>query len=266
MKLLLVLSAIFIMSCSQSTGSQAVSQTNPPAEQQQSYSNVQITDTFSIDYVMGKYDPATHPDFITIETKHASDAGMRLRKDAYGAFLKMSEAAKKDGIDLKILSATRPFSHQKRIWEAKWNGARKVDGMDLSKEIKEPKDRALKILTYSSMPGTSRHHWGTEIDLNSLEPDFFESGEGAKIYDWLAANGPKFGYCQPYSPKGTDRPEGYNEEKWHWSYQPISLQLTNLAKRQMKNELINGFEGSETASKIDVVTKYILGINDECKH
>ena len=221
MKYLFLLTIIIcLQNCSQNTGSQAVSQT--PTEKSQ-VSEVQITDTFSIDYVMGKYDPKTHPDFTTIDPKDASDKGMYLRKDAYDAFRQMSAAAKEDGIDLKILSATRPFSHQKRIWEAKWNGSRKVDGMDLSKDIKEPKDRALKILTYSSMPGTSRHHWGTEIDLNSLEPEFFNRGEGAKIYEWLAANGPKFGYCQPYSPKGTDRPEGYNEEKWHWSYLPCLL-------------------------------------------
>jgi len=225
-----------------------------------------ITEPFSVNYVMGKFDPKTHSDFATIDAKYADEKGYRLRKDAYESFLAMHAEALKAGIDLKILSATRPFYRQKQIWEAKWNGARKVDGQDLSKTIADPKERALKILTYSSMPGTSRHHWGTEIDLNSLEPIYFESGRGAEIYAWLDANASTFGYCQPYSPKGDERPHGYNEEKWHWSYNPISLKLTNLAKDSLKNEMISGFAGSEAAPQIDVVTKYVLGINHACKH
>lgn len=224
-----------------------------------------VTDSFTVDYIMGKFNPETHPDFATINKKYADESGYRLRKDAYIAFLSMHKAALKDKIDLKILSATRPFDRQKAIWEAKWNGARKVDGQDLSKTIPDSKERALKILTYSSMPGTSRHHWGTEIDLNSLEPDFFESGHGAKIYEWLAANAGTYGYCQPYSPKGDVRPHGYNEEKWHWSYNPIALKLTKLAEENLKNEMISGFQGAEAAPKIDVVSKYVLGINHECK-
>ncbi|NJK84501.1 MAG: M15 family metallopeptidase [Saprospiraceae bacterium] len=43
-----------------------------------------------------------------------------------------------------------------------------------------PQERALKILKYSSMPGTSRHHWGTDIDLNSFSNSYFEQGEGKK--------------------------------------------------------------------------------------
>ena len=34
----------------------------------------------------------------------------------------MAEAAKKEGVILTIISATRNFESQKRIWENKWNG------------------------------------------------------------------------------------------------------------------------------------------------
>ncbi|HMR43740.1 MAG TPA: M15 family metallopeptidase, partial [Saprospiraceae bacterium] len=130
-------------------------------------------ETFSIEYLMGKFDPERHPDFVKVDKKYADDDQKLLRKDAYEAFLKMREAALKDGIELKILSATRNFNRQKTIWEAKWNGSRLVENQDLSKTIPNPEKRALKILEYSSMPGTSRHHWGTDIDLNSLEPAYF---------------------------------------------------------------------------------------------
>lgn len=221
--------------------------------------------TFTLDYVMGKFEPENHPDFLKIDKKYADDDKKWMRKDAFEAFLKMREAALKAGIDLKILSAARNFDRQKSIWEAKWTGSRLVENQDLSKTITDPEKRALKILEYSSMPGTSRHHWGTDIDLNSLEPEFFQKGEGKKIYDWLKQNAPSFGYGQPYSPKGNDRPFGYNEEQWHWSYLPVAKQLTDLAEKSLNNEMIKGFLGAESAPKIDVVRKFVLGINPACR-
>lgn len=114
------------------------------------------------------------------------------------------------------------------------------------------------------MPGSSRHHWGTDIDLNDLNPAYFESGHGKKIHDWLSTHAHTYGFCQPYSPKNASRPYGYNEEQWHWSYVPIARQLTDLAKANLKNALIKGFAGAETAATIQVVEKYVLGINPDC--
>lgn len=225
---------------------------------------VQKTAEFDADYLMGKFDPNTHEDFSTIEQKYASKSGMRMRTDAYQQFIEMQEAAKKDGISLQIISATRPFSHQKSIWEAKWNGKRAVDGEMLPADM-ESKIKAKRILRWSSMPGTSRHHWGTDIDLNDLNNKYFESGTGKKIYDWLTANAATYGFCQVYSEKSDLRPYGYEEEKWHWSYLPVSRQLTNLYKANLDNQDITGFTGSETAEMIDIKTKYVLGINPDCQ-
>lgn len=219
----------------------------------------------NIDYLMGKFDPAKHPDFMLIPTSYADREGLYLRKDVFEAYKKMHAAAKTDGVKLVIISATRPFNYQKGIWEAKWNGSRLVEGKDLSKTIADPKLRALKILEYSSMPGTSRHHWGTDFDLNDLENAYFTSGEGAKVYQWLAANAAGYGFCQVYSPKGAERPHGYNEEKWHWSYLPVAKQLSDFAAANLKDELLAGFQGAETAQGIGVVQKYVLGINPDCR-
>lgn len=221
---------------------------------------------FDLAYVMGKFDPASHPDFVEINTEHASRKGMLLRRDVYEAFKKMYVAALKDGIHLRIISAARNFEAQKGIWEAKWTGARLIEnGKNASEAYPDPVERGLKILEYSSMPGSSRHHWGTDMDLNDLNPEWFQSGEGKKIHDWLTANAAAYGFCQPYSPKGKDRLFGYNEEQWHWSYMPVSSVLTELARQKLKDDMISGFEGANTASKIGVVQKYVLGINPECK-
>ena len=188
-------------------------------------------------YLMGKFDPKSHEDFIKIERQFADRDGMYLRKDTYAAFKKMHAAAASDGVNLVIRSATRNFQSQKRIWEAKWTGSRKIEnGKDASKAYPDPKTRALKILEYSSMPSTSRHHWGTDIDLNSFNNEWFEQGEGLKIYNWLQANAANYGFCQPYSPKDQKRPNGYNEERWHWSYMPISKILTCLFLGRLQNK------------------------------
>jgi D-alanyl-D-alanine carboxypeptidase len=221
---------------------------------------------YTTDDVMGLFEPAKHPDFVLVPSQYCDREGLYLRKETYEAFLKMHAAAKADGIQLVVRSATRNFNYQKRIWEGKWNGQRKIAGnQNAAKAYPDPVQRALKILEYSSMPGSSRHHWGTDLDLNAFNNEWFEKGIGKKTYDWLSQHASNYGFCQPYSPKGTERPFGYNEEKWHWSYLPLAQALTALAEDQLKNDMIKGFDGANTATEIDVVTKYVLGINTLCQ-
>jgi LAS superfamily LD-carboxypeptidase LdcB len=112
------------------------------------------------------------------------------------------------------------------------------------------------------MPGTSRHHWGTDIDLNSFSNKWFESGKGLKLFNWLEANAAKYGFCRPYT---ANRPHGYQEEKWHWSYSPLSVPMIKVAQQTLNDQQISGFLGSETAQQIGVVNKYILGISNSCR-
>lgn len=221
---------------------------------------------FDINYIMGKFNPEKHDDFVLIDQKYADRGGLYLRKEVYEAFLNMREAAAKEGISMTIRSATRNFDYQKGIWERKWTGARRLSsGENAAKAFPDPKDRALEILKYSSMPGTSRHHWGTDMDLNAFNNEYFETGPGQKLYAWMQAHAAEYGFCQPYSPKGEERPHGYNEEKWHWSYLPTAQPLTALAKASLSNNDIEGFKGAEAAEEIDVVRKYVLGINQDCQ-
>lgn len=211
-------------------------------------------------YLLGKFDPATHPQFARLKDEHTSGSarGGYLRKEAYEAFIRMSAAAKADGVELTIISATRNFDAQKRIWENKWTGKVLVEGKDLTK-VTDLKERARLILLYSSMPSTSRHHWGTDMDLNSLENNFFESSEGLKIYSWLTTHAGEYGFCQPYTSK-TDGRTGYEEEKWHWSYLPISGMLLEEYKRHVRYSDVKGFRGSETAKTLNVIDLYVDGV------
>lgn len=222
-----------------------------------------IMEKISKKYLMGKFDPTQDERFTKIPSPYAKRE-LYMRKEALESFQKMYAAAKADGINLVILSATRPFDVQKTIWEAKWTGKRQVDGKLLSRTVKDAKGRAIKILRWSSMPSTSRHHWGTDIDINSLEPSYFDKGKGLEEYEWLVANAPKYGFCQVYSEMGEERPYGYQEEKWHWSYLPISKELTEAYAQKITDQDIEGFLGAESAPMIEVVKKYVLGINPAC--
>lgn len=266
--MLLVIILASGLACQQVHSEQQVSLAVAP-DLQDSIDTIPVTpvqDTIAIpldlNYIMGRFDPSTHPDFVIIDSQYTDKKGMYLRKDTYEAFLEMYAHAKKDGISLQIRSATRNFYAQKAIWEAKWTGERAIEGGEnLAVTTPDPKERALKILRYSSMPGSSRHHWGTDIDLNNLENGWFAEGEGLNMYNWLKTHAGEHGFCQVYT---AGRPNGYFEERWHWSYTPVSAKLTAYARTHLKNEMIDGFLGSESAPMIDIVKNYVLGINEDC--
>ena len=258
---LFVLLALEICSCS---GKPENKDTSIDKEIIQEAEKIQSRD-YSAEYLLGKFNQKTDTSFALIPIKYCSKEGMYLRKETITAFVNMFDAAKKEGVNLKIISATRNFSEQKSIWEAKWNGSRLVNGKNLAQTIKYPVERAKTILRYSSMPGTSRHHWGTDMDLNSLENAYFTTAEGKKVYDWLKKNAAQFGFCQPYSVKNETRPTGYEEEKWHWSYTPLSALILKEYSQKIKPDNIAGFTGSETATKLNIIENYVKGINPECR-
>ena len=219
-------------------------------------------------YLTGKFDPAQREYFILLPTDHTtierSKDKIYLRKEAYGAFLNMREAALQGGIDLKIASATRNFDYQKKIWNNKWTGYTIVDGQDLSKSIPDGLERFEKILEYSAVPGASRHHWGTDIDINDANPEYFVTQNGKKVYEWLVQNASTFGFCQTYSVKNYTRPTGYSEEKWHWSYLPLARTFTEEYENLITDNDIKGFNGDKYVHSLDLIDNYVLGINPDC--
>lgn len=216
-------------------------------------------------YLMGRISYDKYPDFVKIEAGHTTKTDEYIRADVYESFKNMRTAALKEGITLTIVSGARNFERQKGIWEAKWNGERLVEGKNLSRDVKDFNERARLILLYSSMPSTSRHHWGTDIDINSLDDSYFLSGKGKKEYAWLTAHAAEYGFCQVYSPKGTERPYGYEEEKWHWSYMPVSSVLLKNYNSSVTTTDIKDFAGSGVALDLKVIERYVNGINPHCK-
>ena len=165
-------------------------------------------------HLAGQFNPANDPEFQVISARFTPKTRIFLRKEALSAFEAMWNAARNDGIELIILSATRNWTYQRGIWNRKWNGPGYSEF--------EGKARAIEILKYSAMPGSSRHHWGTDIDLNAFENEWFENDPvGKALYAWLQANASHYGYHQVYGDTSNGR-RGYREEKWHWSYLPLA--------------------------------------------
>jgi len=201
----------------------------------------------SLEILTGRFDPKEHKSFVRIPTKYAENPDMYIQSEVLDAFKRMYMAAQNDGINLFIVSATRTFYRQAEIWEGKWDrncGTRNM--------------RASTILQYSSMPGTSRHHWGTDIDLCSTENEDWETPELQKTLAWLQSHADEYGFFMPYS-DDPNRP-GYKYEPWHWSYYPVADIYTETYRRLICAHDLYGFRGYTAARPLNVIANYVLGI------
>lgn len=161
-----------------------------------------------------------------------------LQSDTATAFAAMRTAAQKDGIQLAICSAYRSFDKQLSIWNAKATGKRQlldlqhqpIDFMSLSSQ-----QIIDSILLWSALPGTSRHHWGTDIDVydaNNINRDNLQlvakeyqaGGPCHSLYLWLLQNAQQFGFYFPFQ----HGKSGVSTEEWHLSYFPIASGYTSL--------------------------------------
>lgn len=166
---------------------------------------------------------------------HQLETRFKLESQTALAFQAMADSAAKDGIKLAICSAYRPFDRQLAIWNAKASGKRAV--LDINEQpvdISPLSDDELVdlILLWSALPGASRHHWGTDIDvfdaeqieaksLRLVEAEYRDGGPCAQLHQWLVANAKDFGFYFPFQ-RGQS---AVSAEPWHISYFPVSQAL-----------------------------------------
>ena len=223
-------------------------------------------DTTLRKHLLGKFDYTKDKDFVQLDSIYTDDRkDFYLRKETYEAYKKMFAAALKDSVKLIIISAERSFEDQKVIWENKWTGKATINGKRIPYNLTSNVDKAKHILQSGSKPGTSRHHWGTDVDLNSTEKEYFESPKGQIIYNWLKKNARKYGFFQPYTPFDSKRSKGYNEEMWHWSYVPTAKTILEQYRKNITYLDFTGFLGEDAAEKLHVIEDYVMSINSECK-
>ncbi len=185
--------------------------------------------------------------------------GYKLRKEASRAFLKMKKHAAKDGINIKVVSSYRSNSHQNRIWTRKYKRFRK-QGFAPMKTIE-------KIIQYSTIPGTSRHHWGTDLDIIDgnqkrprnvlLQRNFNPKGAYRKLKIWMDKHAHTYGFYLVYTNKKNRR--GFKYEPWHYTYAPLSVPMLKAYNKlniseELKNDIILG---SDYFSE-EFIKKYIF--------
>ena len=194
--------------------------------------------------------------------------GYKLRQEANAAFLEMSKDALKSDINLKIVSSYRNFDHQNRIWDRKYK-QNINNGLSAQQSIK-------KIIEYSTIPGTSRHHWATDIDIidgNVAQPShvlnpkhFGGAGCFSKFKSWMDANATRFGFYLVYTNE-TNR-KGFKYEPWHYSYKPLSKgYLQAYQKLDLRDiiisEQLTGCNHFSEAFITNYLNQNILDINPE---
>lgn len=195
--------------------------------------------------------------------------GINLRKEAHDAFLKMKKAAYSDGIDLKIVSSFRDFYRQEAIWERKYINYTEDKNMT-------PLQAIDKIIEYSTIPGTSRHHWGTDIDIvdgyrkvegDVLVPEKFGSGGPYEDFKkWMDEHCNSFGFYLVYT--NNPKRRGFKYEPWHYSYAPISIPMLTAYRRLnipvlMREEEFYGSEHFTNRFIKTYIQNNILDINPE---
>ncbi|WP_051902163.1 M15 family metallopeptidase, partial [Photobacterium sanctipauli] len=148
----------------------------------------------------------------------------------------LQDAAQLAGFDLQLASAFRPFERQLLIWNNKFSGNRPL--LDSCSQPLDPSkldelEKIHAIMRWSALPGGSRHHWGTDIDVYAanclpentqlqLEPwEYQKAGHQAEFSQWLNDNMAEYGFYLPYQ---EDR-GGVAIEPWHISYFPVSKYL-----------------------------------------
>ena len=96
------------------------------------------------------------------------DLGAALHREALEAFLAMKRAAEADGVEIRVVSSFRDFAAQQRIWDGKYLGERPLydaHGNTRDHERLDPDELIDAIVCWSAVPGGSRHHWGTDVDV-----------------------------------------------------------------------------------------------------
>ncbi|MGJ3500593.1 M15 family metallopeptidase [Piscirickettsia salmonis] len=208
----------------------------------------------------------------------AFNADHRLHMQAKLPLLSLIEAAQHTGIHLALISAYRSFDRQLAIWNAKASGEKPVFDRTGQYQIQidqlTPKERVFAILNWFALPGTSRHHWGTDFDifdLNARPPgyhiqlvpsEYQPGGVFSNLGQWLDNNLANTPFFRPFWGESS----GVAAEPWHISYRPLATEfqalfciddLTKVIEQApilLKDEIL--------AELDEIVSRFVLAIDD----
>jgi LAS superfamily LD-carboxypeptidase LdcB len=198
-----------------------------------------------------------------------------LHREVVEPFLALRAAAARVGIDLVPVSSFRDFQRQRQIWNGKFRGERELldrDGSRLDPSALDPDALVSAILLWSALPGASRHHWGTDMDVIDaaavpaggavrLEPtEYAAGGRFSRLNHWLQENAAQFGFYRPYA---VDR-GGVHPEPWHLSHAPLAQQAMAAFSQTVLEDALAA-EGIDALDAVrqrlpEIVARYVMNV------
>jgi LAS superfamily LD-carboxypeptidase LdcB len=204
-----------------------------------------------------------------------SDPRFAATAEAAAAFLRLREAAKADGIELVPYSSYRDFGAQLRIWNRKFSGA--VTLYDLAEQPRDfsalgEEELIWAILNWHSLPGASRRHWGTDIDVIDravmapgskpalLPSEVAPGGVFHDLHRWLDAHIHEYGFFRPYQHLNG----GMYPEPWHLSYAAQSLPAVGRLNHALLADVIEQADilGKQAILRLlpEILEKHVLNV------
>jgi len=190
------------------------------------------------------------------------------------ALIQLTDKAKKAGFDLRVASGFRSFERQLLIWNNKAGGVRPVldkTGVAIDIDSLGDDEKLFAILQWSALPGASRHHWGTDIDvfdasrltqgyeLQLTVEETENDGPFAEFHEWLTKelkDGSDF--FRPYI-SGVG---GISPEPWHLSYAP----LAHIFAAQLSEDILREkIQGTDILLKENILNNFDLIFNHYVK-
>lgn len=127
----------------------------------------------------------------------------RLTPAAAKAWKDMRAAAKRDGIQLLVVSAYRSLDYQRALIARKLDNGRSI----------------ADILRVNAAPGYSEHHTGRALDITAPDCPPLETGfEQTRAFAWLQKHAARHGFRLSYP---RDNPHGITYEPWHWAFHDV---------------------------------------------
>lgn len=156
------------------------------------------------------------------------DCGMLVHGNVVADWQRLAAKAQEVGLNLTPVSGYRSFDRQLAIWNGKANGERAVlDANSVPVDIRSLSDDELlsTLLIWSALPGCSRHHWGSELDIAAQLPadyrlqlvpeEYAAGGVLAELGEWLNSGVlAECGFARPFLP-GRSK---VAYEPWHISH------------------------------------------------
>ncbi len=160
--------------------------------------------------VTADYEPA---DMVVMDNSLTTWENIRLKKEAYDAYLKMYKDAKAKGFNLKVCSGYRTYSGQQELF---------TNALGIGEEYAHMS---------SAYPGRSEHHTGLADAITSssmgwgLTQDFASYPDG----EWLNEHCQEYGFILRYL-KGSEDITGYKYEPWHFRYVGVDVATEIMEK------------------------------------